>query len=167
VGHGSLLVSADVGSSDGTRGQVRTLRAENPLLRELGPADDAPDTTSPGVETRELRMILEQAHEVHARACLVLDASMTSMGADWVAQLARPSSTTSSTWWFPISLGISSTAPSARASCIRSPAHSTASACASPGQRVRAVESPGGTLPGKKSLGHRGLRPVRRCPRRE
>jgi hypothetical protein len=89
-GHGSLLVSADVGSSDGTRGQVRTLRAENPLLRELGPADDAPDTTSPGVETRELRMILEQAHEVHARACLVLDASMTSMGADWVAQLARP-----------------------------------------------------------------------------
>jgi len=61
-----------------------------PLLRELGPADDAPDTTRPGVETRELRMILEQAHEVHARACLVLDASMTSMGADWVAQLARP-----------------------------------------------------------------------------
>jgi hypothetical protein len=89
-GHGSLLVSADVGSSDGTRTQVRTLRAENPLLRELGPADDAPGTTSPGVEVRELRMILEQAHEVHARACLVLDASMTNMGADWVAQLARP-----------------------------------------------------------------------------
>jgi hypothetical protein len=89
-GHSSLLVSADVGSSDGTRGQVRTLVAENPLLRELGPADGAAGTTSPGVETRELRMILEQAHQVHARACLVLDASMTSMGADWVAQLARP-----------------------------------------------------------------------------
>jgi hypothetical protein len=89
-GHSSLLVNADVNSSDGTRAQVGTLRAENPLLRELGPADGAAGTTSPGVEVRELRMILEQAHEVHARACLVLDASMTSMGADWVAQLARP-----------------------------------------------------------------------------
>jgi len=90
-GHSSLLVSADVGSSDGTRGQVRTLVAENPLLRELGPADGAAGTTSPGVETREAAHdLLEQAHQVHARACLVLDASMTSMGADWVAQLARP-----------------------------------------------------------------------------
>ncbi|MGA9657214.1 MAG: hypothetical protein WBV96_25235, partial [Polyangia bacterium] len=39
---------------------------------------------------RELRMILELAHAVHARACLVLDASVTSMGADWVERLVRP-----------------------------------------------------------------------------
>jgi hypothetical protein len=90
AGHSSLLVSADVRSSDGTRGQVRTLRAENPLLRELGPADGAAGTTSPGVEMRELRMILEQAHEAHAHACLVLDASVTTMAADWVAQLVCP-----------------------------------------------------------------------------
>ena len=85
-----LLVTADVRSSDGTSAQVRELRTEIPLLRELGPADSAAGTTSPGVETRELRMILELAHQVDARACLVLDASMTSMSADWVAQLVRP-----------------------------------------------------------------------------
>jgi glucosylglycerate synthase len=89
-GKSSLLVSADVRSSDGTREQVRTLCAENPLLRELGPADGAGGAASPGVEVRELRMILEQAHAVHARACLVLDASVTSMGADWIERLVRP-----------------------------------------------------------------------------
>jgi hypothetical protein len=89
-GQSSLLVSADTGSSDGTREQVRGLRAEIPLLRELGLADGAGGAASPGVETRELRMILELAHAVHARACLVLDASVTSMGADWVERLVRP-----------------------------------------------------------------------------
>ena len=81
-GQSSLLVSADSHSSDGTREQVRGLRAENPLLRELGPADGAVGAASPGVEIRELRMILELALQVHARACLVLDASLTSMGGD-------------------------------------------------------------------------------------
>jgi glucosylglycerate synthase len=89
-GQSSLLVSADAGSSDGTREQVRGLRAEIPLLRELCPADGAGGTASSGVETRELRMILELAHAVRARACLVLDASLTSMGADWVERLVRP-----------------------------------------------------------------------------
>jgi len=89
-GQSTLLVSADARSSDGTREQVRGLRAENPLLRELGPADGAAVPVSPGVEIRELRMILELALQVHARACLVLDASLTSMGADWVAQLLHP-----------------------------------------------------------------------------
>ncbi len=89
-GQSSLLVSADVRSNDGTREQVRGLRAENPLLRELGPADGTAGAASPSVPIRELRMILELAHEVRARACLVLDASVTSMGADWVAQLVRP-----------------------------------------------------------------------------
>ena len=84
----SLLVSADARSSDGTREQIRGLRPENPLLRELGPADGG--AASPGVEVRELRMILELAHEVRARACLVLDASVTSMSADWVAHLVHP-----------------------------------------------------------------------------
>jgi glucosylglycerate synthase len=89
-GQSSLLVSADARSNDGTREQVRGLRAENSLLRELGPDDRAAGTASPGVEIRELRMILELALHVRARACLVLDASLTSMGADWVAQLLRP-----------------------------------------------------------------------------
>jgi hypothetical protein len=89
-GHSSMLVSADVNSTDATRAQVRALREENSLLRELGLADDTAGTARPGVEMRELRMILELAREVRARACLVLDASVTSMGADWVAQLVRP-----------------------------------------------------------------------------
>lgn len=88
-GHSSLLVSADLRSSDGTRAQVRELRAENPLLRELGPADGG-GATSPEVEGRELRMILGTAHEVHACMCLVLDASVTTMTADWIARLVRP-----------------------------------------------------------------------------
>ena len=86
----SLLVSADAHSSDGTREQIRGLRAENPLLRELGPTEGAAGAASPGVEVRELRMILEQALQVRARACLVLDASLTSMTPDWVGQLVRP-----------------------------------------------------------------------------
>ncbi len=89
-GQSSLLVSADTQSSDGTREQVRGLRAENPLLRELGPTERAAGAASPGVEVRELRMILEQALQMRARACLVLDASLTSMAPDWVAQLVRP-----------------------------------------------------------------------------
>ena len=89
-GQSSLLVSADAHSSDGTREQIRGLRAENPLLRELGPTQRAAGAASPGVEVRELRMILEQALQVRARACLVLDASLTSMAPDWVAQLVRP-----------------------------------------------------------------------------
>ena len=89
-GQSSLLVSADTGSSDGTREQVRGLRTESPALRELGPAERAAGVASPGVEIRELRMILELALKVRARACLLLDASLTSMGAEWVAQLARP-----------------------------------------------------------------------------
>lgn len=89
-GQSGLLVSADTQSSDGTREQVRGLRAENPLLRELGPTERAAGAASPGVEVRELRMILEQALQVRARACLVLDASLTSMTPDWVAQLVRP-----------------------------------------------------------------------------
>jgi hypothetical protein len=87
-GQSSLLVAADVHSSDGTREQLRVLRAENPLLRELGPTESAP--ASPAGESRELRLILELAQKVGARACLVLDASLTSMGTDWVAHLVRP-----------------------------------------------------------------------------
>ena len=89
-GQSSLLVSADVRSSDGTREQIRGVRAESPRLRELGPPDGAAGAASPGAEVRELRAILELAHELGARACLVLDASVTSMSADWVAQLLRP-----------------------------------------------------------------------------
>jgi len=84
----SLLVSADVGSSDRTREQIRELRAEDPNLRVL--AEGTAGEASPGVETRELRMILELAHKVRARACLVLDASLVSMTPDWVAQLLGP-----------------------------------------------------------------------------
>ena len=87
-GQSSLLVAADAHSSDGTREQLRVLRAENPLLRELGPTESAP--ASPAGESRELRLILELAQKVGARACLVLDASLTSMGTDWVAHLLRP-----------------------------------------------------------------------------
>jgi hypothetical protein len=87
-GQSSLLVAADAHSSDGTRERLRVLRTENPLLRELGSTESAP--ASPGGESRELRMILELAQKVGARACLVLDASLTSMGTDWVAQLLRP-----------------------------------------------------------------------------
>jgi len=82
----NLLVSVDVGSSDNTREQVQALAAESPLLRVLGSVG----VPSPGVEVRELRMILELARQVRAGACLVLDASLTSMGADWIAQLVRP-----------------------------------------------------------------------------
>jgi hypothetical protein len=89
-GQSSLLVSVDARSSDSTREKVRGLCAESPLLREMGPPDRAASGVSPGVEARELRMILELALQVRARACLVLDASMTSMEADWVAQLVRP-----------------------------------------------------------------------------
>jgi hypothetical protein len=87
-GQSSLLVAADVQSNDGTREQLRAMRAENPLLRELGPTESAP--ASPGGESRELRMILDLAQKVGARACLVLDASLTSMGTDWVAHLLHP-----------------------------------------------------------------------------
>ena len=87
-GQSSLLVSADAHSSDGTREQVRAVRAENPLVRELGTADHA--AGGAGVEVRELRMILELARQVRARACLVLDPSVTSMSPDWVVQLVRP-----------------------------------------------------------------------------
>ena len=87
-GQSSLLVAADAHSSDGTREQLRVLRAENPLLRELGPTESAP--ASPAGESRELRTILELAQKVGARACLVLDASLTSMDTDWVAHLLRP-----------------------------------------------------------------------------
>jgi hypothetical protein len=87
-GQSSLLVAADAHSSDGTREQLRILRAENPLLRELGPTESAP--ASPAGESRELRMILELAQKVGARACLVLDASLTSLGTDWVGHLLRP-----------------------------------------------------------------------------
>jgi len=50
-GQSSLLVSADVRSNDGTREQVRGLRAENPLLRELGPADGTAGAASPSVRS--------------------------------------------------------------------------------------------------------------------
>jgi len=89
-GQNCLLVSADVRSSDRTREQIGELRAENPLLRELGPAEASPASAIPGVETRELRIILALAQKVRARACLVLDASLTSMTANWVGQLLRP-----------------------------------------------------------------------------
>jgi hypothetical protein len=89
-GSGSLLVSVDVGSSDRSRDLIRELHEENSLLRTVGPTQGSAKETSPGVESRELRMILELAHKVRARACLVLDASLTSMTADWVAQLLRP-----------------------------------------------------------------------------
>ena len=87
-GQSSLLVAADAHSSDGTREQLRATRAENPLLREIGSTESAP--ASPAGESRELRMILELAQKVGARACLVLDASLTSMDTDWVAHLLRP-----------------------------------------------------------------------------
>lgn len=89
-GRGSLLVSADAGSSDGTCQQVHALRSELPLLRELEPNDRAASAAGSGPETRALRVILQQAAEVHARACVVLDASVTSMTADWIASLVRP-----------------------------------------------------------------------------
>ena len=55
-GQSSLLVAADAHSSDGTRERLRILRAENPLLREIGSNESAP--ASPAGESRELRAIL-------------------------------------------------------------------------------------------------------------
>ena len=89
-GRSSLLVAADAHSSDGTGEQLRALRAEDPLLREIGPTESPTSAAGPPGETRELRMILELAHKVGARACLVLDASLTSLGPDWVGHLLRP-----------------------------------------------------------------------------
>lgn len=84
------VVVVDAGSSDSTREKVQGLREECPSLVELSVAGAGADQAPPTGEPFALRRLLQFAAEQQARACLVLDASLTSVTPDWIDRLVRP-----------------------------------------------------------------------------
>jgi len=83
------VVIVDAGSSDSTREQIRGVREECPSLVELSVTPGATGATTTG-ESFALRRLLQFAAEGQARACLVLDASLTSVTPDWIGRLLQP-----------------------------------------------------------------------------
>ena len=82
------VVVVDAGSSDSTRDQVRGVREECPSLVELSVLPGTAGATAG--EAFALRRLLQFAAEGQARACLVLDASLTSVTPDWIGRLVKP-----------------------------------------------------------------------------
>ncbi len=84
----SQVVIVDAGSSDNTRQQVNGVRGECPSLVELSVIPGGVGATTD--EPFALRRILQFAAEGQVRACVVLDAGLTSVTPDWIGRLARP-----------------------------------------------------------------------------
>jgi glucosylglycerate synthase len=84
------VVVVDAGSSDGTAEQLRGLRDECPSLIELALTPPGTAAPSGGGDVFALRRLLQFAAEGQMRACLVLDANLTSLTPDWIGRLLRP-----------------------------------------------------------------------------
>jgi len=90
----TVLLNADSGSDDGTRELVRNA----PMADEEMRGSPTLRTThrvsavSPGTPERAstVRAVFAAADLLQARAVVIVDADVTSMTADWVADLARP-----------------------------------------------------------------------------
>jgi glycosyltransferase involved in cell wall biosynthesis len=92
----SRILLADGGSSDGTVARARDslVRHASSLVeisypRLPGDVLEVPYHGLPG-RPRALRAILTAARELEVESCLVIDAAITTMSPDWIAQLARP-----------------------------------------------------------------------------
>jgi glucosylglycerate synthase len=92
----SRIQLADGGSTDGTIARARdALRARAGDLVEVqyprSPGDllQVPYHGLPG-RAHALRAILAAARDLHAESCVVLDAGITTMAADWIPTLAGP-----------------------------------------------------------------------------
>jgi glucosylglycerate synthase len=89
------LVLADTGSSDGTVARARDALAESAELLEVAVSRSTSDLLElpyhgiPG-KARALHAILTTARELKARACVFVDAGVSSVTPDWVDWLARP-----------------------------------------------------------------------------
>lgn len=89
------IVLVDCGSTDGTADRAREACAgsaellELPLPRATADLLEVPYHGVPG-KARALQRILAAARDAGARACLMLDAGVTSTSPDWVDWLARP-----------------------------------------------------------------------------
>jgi hypothetical protein len=89
------ILVADGGSTDGTPERIReAVSADGNLVAlsyRVQPGDvlTVPYHGLPG-RARALRVILQEAHVRHARACLVIDAHTTAVAPEWIARLANP-----------------------------------------------------------------------------
>jgi hypothetical protein len=95
AGLDSRLVLADTGSVDGTAARARDAFAgslqflEVPVSRSTGDLLELPYHGIPG-KAWALRAILTTARDLDARACVFVDAGVSSVTPDWVDWLARP-----------------------------------------------------------------------------
>ena len=93
TGMSSRFLLADEESTDGTRQVARAAAPPDAVLEleyERGPAfSTLPYHGQPG-RAAALRAVLEAARRLDAKACIVLDASLRHMRAEWIAQLVAP-----------------------------------------------------------------------------
>ena len=95
AGVDSRFILADTGSGDGTAARARDALAgsgqlvEVPVFRSTADLLEVPYHGIPG-KARALHAILTAARDLDARACVLFDASVSSVTPEWVEWLARP-----------------------------------------------------------------------------
>ncbi len=88
----AALVNADAGSADGTPEAIARAGLPVVLARHPSAPDERVAVPFHGVPGRgaALRLTLAIAHQLGARALVLLEADVTSVGDDWIERLARP-----------------------------------------------------------------------------
>ncbi|HEV8584767.1 MAG TPA: glycosyl transferase family 2 [Methylomirabilota bacterium] len=91
-GVSATLVNADAGSSDGTPDLLEAAGLPIVAVRYEPPAGERAAVPFHGVPGRGegLRAVFAAAHELKARACIVLEADVISASPDWMQGLAGP-----------------------------------------------------------------------------
>ena len=91
-GLSATLVDADAGSSDGTPETLESAGLPIVVRHYEPPAGERAAVPFHGVPGRGegLRAVFDAAHELKARACVVLEADVASAAPDWVRDLAGP-----------------------------------------------------------------------------
>jgi hypothetical protein len=91
-GMGAVLVDADAGSSDGTPELLEAAGLPVVPVRYEPPAGERAAVPFHGIPGRGegLRAAFAAAHELKARACVVLEADVVSVSPDWMRGLAGP-----------------------------------------------------------------------------
>jgi glucosylglycerate synthase len=91
-GVSAALIDADAGSSDGTPEALEAVGLPVVIARYEPPAGERAAVPFHGVPGRGegLRAAFAAARDLHARACVVLEADVISAGPDWIRDLAGP-----------------------------------------------------------------------------
>ncbi|MGA8864378.1 MAG: glycosyltransferase [Gallionella sp.] len=132
----AIIVNSDGGSSDGTMDVVRntTIDDFNAILlhHRVLPVSKIsfPYSGIPG-KGSAFRTIFEIADALGVKACAVVDSDLRSITPEWIELLVKPVLDGGYDYVAHSITATSLMAPSPTASCIRSPARFTASACAS------------------------------------